>query len=136
MSIKLGITNVKPQGISKAYLGSDLVYQAQITDQYQWLLDLLSRCDQNNQNIKGFNIILNSQAFISNFNNIPFNQYENMIVRSTRDSSVTWYIDFIFFNNAPDFTMSNTSVNPSSPFPARRYRFEFVNIGNPRNTNI
>ena len=28
MSIKLGITNVKPQGISKAYLGSDLVYEA------------------------------------------------------------------------------------------------------------
>ena len=128
MSIKLGSTNVKPQGISKVYLGSDLVYQAQITNQELWFYNMISVMTYNTATEKAFRKLIEAPNFQSTLKAyIPFNQFENMIVRSYRDGSVTWYVDFIFYNGTPTIYANGTAIQFSSTLTGTRVRFDITN---------
>lgn len=75
--------------------------------------------------------VMNSNAWLEYKNEIPTDQYESVIVRSFRDSSVNWYVDIIPFSNNLVFSL-NTQGNLtwSGTFTTDRWRFNGKNQNN------
>lgn len=82
------------------------------------------------------NGVINSNAWLENKNNIPFDSYDSLIIRGLRDSSTNWYVDFIPFTNDLIFSVNASgNLTWTGSFPYLLYRFNGHNQNNVANTS-
>ena len=80
------------------------------------------------------NGVFNSNAWLENRNNIPFDNYDSLIICGKRESSVIWYVDFIPFTNDLVFSINGIgNLTWTGDFPQNQYRFNGRNQSNATN---